>query len=182
VRQSALRCPYFRWAGSMYATCPYRNAPNAPLDAGPRTISPSYEFILPRACLLGTCACVWPRGSFERERERVTLELAWASRLLRWHIAPYGRQLFTPKQYRRCTKLRLTASGRYMLTRLHRCHRPGVTESETAAAYTPLISVPRMLVRVPRRRQPSPRTVYESADSLTPLMPLGTVRYRESCN
>jgi hypothetical protein len=120
VRQSALRCPYFRWAGSMYATCPYRNRPNAPLDAGPRTISPSYEFIVPRACLLGTCACVWPRGSFERERERVTLELAWASRLLRWHIAPYGRQLFIPKQYRRYTKLRLTASGRYMYTRLHR--------------------------------------------------------------
>jgi len=33
-------------------------------------------YFISRACLLGTCACVWPRGSFERERERVTMELA----------------------------------------------------------------------------------------------------------
>ena len=35
---SALRCPHIRWAGSMHATCPYRDAPNVPHNAGPRTV------------------------------------------------------------------------------------------------------------------------------------------------
>ena len=173
MRQSALRCPYFRWAGSMYATCPYRNAPNAPLDAGPRTISPSYEFILPRACLLGTCACVWPRGSFERERERVTLELAWASRLLRWHIAPTTADSFLPQS----NTVDILSYGLRPVagtcTRASTGHRPAGHASGSLR--------PAHAAR-PRRRQPSPRTVCESADSLTPLMPLGTVRYREICN